>query len=201
MSQSSGEFSQVRRNLLEGRIDRHCARGTLSSEAPAVLFPGAFNPLHDGHWEITRLSAHLLNAPVHFEISITNVDKADLDQFEIESRLSQFNETDRVWLTRAPTFVEKARLFPGVTFLVGADTIQRIGDPKYYGGSEQSMVAAITRIAEQDCRFLVFGRTLPAEFMVLSQLELPPELSQLCNEVTQQQFRNDISSSAIRKRK
>ena len=31
-------------------------------------------------------------------------------------------------------FVEKARLAPGCTFVVGVDTVDRIGDPKYYGG-------------------------------------------------------------------
>ena len=39
-------------------------------------------------------------------------------------------------VTCAPLFIDKARLFPGCTFVVGSDTIKRILDKKYYGGTD-----------------------------------------------------------------
>jgi len=48
-----------------------------------------------------------------------------------------------VELTRAPTFREKARVLPGCTFVIGADTARRLVDPRYYEGSQARMIAAL----------------------------------------------------------
>ena len=54
--------------------------------------------------------------------------------------------------------IPQARLFPGCTFVVGSDTIKRILDKKYYGGTDLGMVAAVAEIAALGCKFLVAGR-------------------------------------------
>ena len=61
-----------------------------------------------------------------FELSVTNVDKPALPSAEICRRLRQFTWRTEVWVTRAPTFAEKASVFPGAIFVVGADTAERI---------------------------------------------------------------------------
>jgi hypothetical protein len=71
-----------------------------------------------------------------FEISVTNVDKPPLAGETVRHRLAQFAWKSPVELTRAPTFVEKSRLFPGTTFVVGADTAERLFGAQYYGGDE-----------------------------------------------------------------
>ncbi len=177
------------------------------SPQPQAIFPGAFNPLHDGHRCIAQVAAKRLGCPVAYEISITNVDKRPLDFVEIESRVrglhgegankSTFSET--ILLTDAPTFRAKASLFPGCTFVVGVDTIARIADPKYYNGQPGSYAAAIDQIAGHDCRFLVFGREIAGRFRTLSEMELPPALSKLCDEVTADEFREDMSSTELRR--
>ena len=108
--------------------------------------------------------------------------------------------SERVVLTRAPTFVEKARLFPKATFLVGADTITRIGDPSYYGGDPAQVNAAVEAIAQQGCRFLVFGRLIDHQFSVLGQLSIPRTLRRLCTPVSEAEFRLDLSSTELRAR-
>ena len=45
---------------------------------PQVLFPGAFNPMHDGHRTMVRLAEDVLGKPVTLEISAFNVDKPPL---------------------------------------------------------------------------------------------------------------------------
>jgi len=164
---------------------------------PRVIFSGAFNPLHDGHRRMVELAAVRLDAPVAMELSIANVDKPTLDFLEIETRLAGLTEFP-VLLTRAPTFVEKAALVPGATFVVGADTIVRIAEEKYYGGDRQKRDSAIANIASRGCRFLVFGRKCDGRFVLPSEIGLPSQLRAMCDEVPPNVFRCDISSTELR---
>jgi nicotinic acid mononucleotide adenylyltransferase/nicotinamide mononucleotide (NMN) deamidase PncC len=166
-------------------------------DTPRVVFPGAFNPLHSGHERMAELAAERFGAPVAMELSITNVDKPPLDFIEIADRLQQLAGRT-VLLTRAPTFAEKAELLPGCVFVVGVDTLARIADPKYYGADEAQRDAAIAAIARQGCRLLVFGRLLEGRFATLAELRLPAALRSLCDEVAESEFRDDVSSTAIR---
>jgi nicotinic acid mononucleotide adenylyltransferase len=189
--------------LLHGqRRQVGCGRTPIiASGVRRAIFPGAFNPLHDGHHTMARLAADRLDVPVEFELSIHNVDKPPLDYLEMADRAAQFADDETLWLTRAPTFDEKSRLFSDSTFVVGADTIARIADPKYYEDDERTMYAAVERIASRGCRFLVFGRrNADGEFESLSQLDLPPQLSAICDEVPEDEFRADVSSTDLRRR-
>jgi nicotinamide mononucleotide (NMN) deamidase PncC len=168
---------------------------------PAV-FPGAFNPVHKGHLRMAELAAERLGQPVALELSLTNVDKPPLDFWEINQRLNSLEQTGQqytVLLTAAPTFREKCRLFPGCTFVVGIDTLVRIGDPRYYGGSRGERDDAIRDIAAAGCRLLVFGRRMADSFVTLAESELPVELRALCSEVPAADFREDVSSSDLRR--
>jgi nicotinamide mononucleotide (NMN) deamidase PncC len=164
---------------------------------PRLIFPGAFNPLHAGHRRMAQLAAARLGQLVTLELSITNVDKPPLDFLEIDDRLRQLTDYP-VILTRAPTFVEKAAILPGSIFLVGADTLVRIADPAYYAQSAERRDAALVQIAAQNCRFLVFGRTLNNQFTTLSALNLPAPLRNLCDEVPESDFRDDTTSTDLR---
>ena len=103
-------------------------------------------------------------------------------------------------------FEEKSQLFPEATFVVGADTIVRVADPKYYQ-DEQSHRQAIETIVAAGCRFLVFGRQLDGDgsttagFYQLEDLVLPVELKEICRQVPAAAFRADISSTDVRARR
>ena len=126
--------------LLAGELDRVTVQPDgqmmLSAPQPFVLFPGSFNPMHEGHVLLARAAEELAQQPLAFEISVTNVDKPPLAGEAVRYRLAQFAWKSPLELTRAPTFVEKSRLFPGATFVVGADTAERLFGPKYYGDDE-----------------------------------------------------------------
>ena len=169
------------------------------SEPHRLVFPGAFHPLHDGHREMARIAAAHWHVPVEWELSITNVDKPPLDYHEMRLRAAQFPADASLWLTRAPTFVEKARIFPGATFIVGADTIARIAEPRYYGGDPVACQQAFAAIAAAGCRFLVFGRKIAERFETLGDLSLPPTIKAICDEVSPSAFRADISSTELRR--
>jgi nicotinamide mononucleotide (NMN) deamidase PncC len=190
-------------SFLSGECRRLCLEmdGRLNAAAavPSALLPGSFNPIHEGHWRLAEVAARLLQMPVHFELSVVNVDKAPLRAEEIDARLRQFAGRAPLWLSRAPTFVEKAQLFPGVVFVIGADTAVRIVDPKYYGESEAEMAKALQRIRELGCRFLVAGRVdATGRFQGINDLALASQIRDLFTGIAEADYRADVSSSGIR---
>jgi nicotinamide mononucleotide (NMN) deamidase PncC len=191
--------------LLVGEHDRVTVQPDgqimLSAPQPSVLFPGSFNPVHEGHVLLARLAEELRQQPVAFEISVTNVDKPPLAGETVRHRLAQFAWKSPVELTRAPTFLEKSRLFPKTTFVVGADTAERLFGPKYYGDDEARMHVALEEIANSGASFLVAVRIDAAgRIRALSDIPVPRRYADLFSEIPEHRFRLDISSSEIRAR-
>ena len=166
---------------------------------PRFLLPGSFNPLHDGHRGLFDAATRRLGVGGAFELSVTNVEKPALADDEIRRRSSAFAGYAPLWLTRAPTFVEKARLFPGAAFVVGADTAVRIVQPRFYGESAELMWSALEEIRAAGCRFLVAGRVDgTGRFIDRDALNLQEELADLFEEIEESDFRLDVSSTALR---
>jgi nicotinamide mononucleotide (NMN) deamidase PncC len=189
--------------LLAGELDRVTAQPDgqmmLSAPRPLVLLPGSFNPVHAGHVLLARVAEELRQQPLAFEISVTNVDKPPLASESVRRRLAQFAWKSPVELTRAPTFVEKSRLFPKATFVVGADTAERVVASKYYGDDEALMHGALEEIASSGGSFLVAARRDAAgRLRALSDVLLPPRYADLFSEIPEHRFRLDASSSEIR---
>ena len=191
--------------LLAGELDRVTAQPDgqmiLSAPRPLVLLPGSFNPAHAGHVLLARVAEELRQQPLAFEISVTNVDKPPLAGKTVRDRLAQFAWKSPVELTRAPTFVEKSRLFPRTTFVIGADTADRLVAPKYYGDDEVRMHVALEEIANSGGSFLVAVRIDAAgRVRALSDIPVPRRYTDLFTEIPEHRFRHDTSSSEIRAR-
>jgi hypothetical protein len=191
--------------LLVGELDRVTVQPdgqlVLSAPQPLVLFPGSFNPMHEGHLLLARVAEELRQQPLAFEISVTNVDKPPLAGETVRHRLAQFAWKSPVELTRAPTFVEKSRLFPGTTFVVGADTAERLFGSKYYGDDEVRMHMALEEIANSGGSFLVAVRLDAAgRARALNDIPVPRRYADLFTEIPEHRFRVDTSSSEIRAR-
>ena len=177
--------------------------GSVCTNKPTniAVLPGSFNPLHKGHLELAQIASKILGVDLIFEISITNVDKPFLSKTEIIQRIEQFRGIGDVFLTKSSTFLEKANINPGATFVIGSDTATRLFDPKYYDNDKIKMYRAIREIKTLECSFLVAGRTNSNEFISLHDLNIPQEFSSMITSIPEAQFRNDISSTKIRELK
>lgn len=190
-------------SLLRGELAAFCAGmdGWLSRDAPrpVALLPGAFNPVHEGHWLLAETASRLLGLPVVFELCVTNVDKPPLPAPEIRRRLRQFTWRMPVWVSRAPLFRDKASLFPGAVFVLGVDTAERLISPRYYHDSEVRMAEAFECLRRQGCRFLVAGRENNAgTYIGLEDLKIPGAYRDLFTAIPKAEFCVRASSTALR---
>ena len=188
-SQSSGQGSS--QSSGQGSSQSHSQRNG------SLILPGSFNPVHDGHYQMLAVAEQITGKIGAFELTLRNADKPDLDYLSVQERLAKM--TDRhVWLTNQANFAAKAELFPGATFVLGTDTMARIGEVRFYQNSTDKLAAAIERLQALDIHFLVLGRAQGEDFVSLDDLTLPSALRALCQGVPESTYRNDVSSTRIR---
>ncbi|KAF6262762.1 hypothetical protein COO60DRAFT_1635750 [Scenedesmus sp. NREL 46B-D3] len=185
--------------LLAGRV-----RCVEFSEGARVYLPGSFNPLHEGHTAMLAAAVQMAGTGAEgcFELTVQNADKGQLSLEDVQARVAQFVAAGLPLLvTSATLLVDKARLLPGSTFVLGWDTAVRIVMPKYYGNSEVGMQLVFRDIQHADCSFLVAGRVDDkgdGSFKGLADIKLPSEVADLFAGIPEERFRSDVSSTALR---
>jgi nicotinic acid mononucleotide adenylyltransferase len=164
-----------------------------------ALLSGSFNPLHEGHKELSKVASTHLAKDVLFELPLINADKPPLDPLVLRKRAVQFLGFDTLLLSRAPFFHQKTSLYPNSTFVLGADTAERLVAPRYYSGSLEKMQQALEDLRQKGSRFLVAGRSSKGDFRTLEDIAIPPEFLSMFEEIPQEHFQMDISSTEIRR--
>ncbi|CAM6097460.1 unnamed protein product [Calypogeia fissa] len=190
--------------LISGTISmmKYPGSGDLKAEGRRVVLSGSFNPVHDGHLKLMDVACSLCEGGIPcFELAAVNADKPPLSHDEIKRRVKQFQDRGKtIIVTNEPLFYKKAEIFPDSTFVIGVDTAVRLITPKYYDGSKERMLEVLLRLKEIGCDFLVAGRKVAGQFQVLGDLEVPVELQTLFRPVSDELFREDISSTELRSR-
>jgi len=170
---------------------------------PHGLLSGSFNPRHSGHDALRDAAEAWIGGPVCFELPLVNADKPALEVDEAAVRSRQFDDHPLL-VTRAATFVEKAQILPGVTFVVGVDTAFRIVAPRFYSRSDDprpadaAMLAGLAELRDRGCRFLVAARTQEGQVLRLADVPVPDAFHGLFAELPVDRFLCDLSSSELR---
>lgn len=172
-----------------------------SDKERRIILSGSFNPLHEGHVKLLEVAASILGDGYRcFELSAVNADKPPLTVSQIKDRVKQFEKVGKtVIISNQPYFYKKAELFPGSAFVIGADTLARLINPKYYGGDHGNMVETLAGCKRTGTVFLVGGRNVDGVFKVLEDFEIPEDLRDMFIPIPPESFRMDISSTEIRK--
>ncbi len=105
---------------------------------PHTLFPGSFNPPHEGHHHMATQAEEWNLKSVAYEINVDSPHKGRLTGVEMLARAAYFR-VDRHLAPRPlrftygmPLFTDKVNQRPwGTCFVMGADTLERILDPKW----------------------------------------------------------------------
>lgn len=190
--------------LLEGKaqwlkIEPHGALQTGDRLPNVALLSGSFNPLHEGHKELSKVASQHLGQDVMFELPLVNADKPPLEPLVLRKRAMQFLGFDTLILSRAAFFHQKAHLYPDSTFVLGADTAERLVAPKYYGDNSEKMQQALEDIRQKSGRFLIASRSSKGELKTLQDIAIPKAYIGMFDDIPREAFYMDISSTEIRK--
>ena len=160
----------------------------------SVILSGSFNPLHKGHTELLIASEKEIAVKPLFEISIFNVDKSQIDFFDLNERIKQFRSIGKLIITNSPTFTEKSSIFKKSIFVVGYDTALRLIDKKYYS---YNIHDAYIKIKKNECSFLVTGRYIDKKYYDPNEIDYG-EFKDFFSILPENKFRLDISSTILR---
>ncbi len=157
-------------------VDGTRRKGT--QNAAELYLPGTFNPLHDGHRMMVVMAKEFTGWEARYLVSASSAHKPSLSVQDLLNKVGQVR-ADRYrgrqmrtieFSREDPLFVDKARQRPGATFIVGADTVQNLLDPKW--GVSPSLV--LRQLQTHQAKFLVLGRrTADGRFTTCEDLEIP----------------------------
>ena len=151
-----------------------------------VLFPGAFNPPHEGHKWLARAQY------AAFYVTTNPPHKPALNVIELVERAKLLEGFDRMFTQNDPLYLDKARRFPGAVFIVGVDAMERMLDPKWGVAIEP----LLNEFRSLGTTFLVADREMNGVFTGLQDIMGAP--LDICEAIHPPKTHVGFSSTALR---
>lgn len=166
-----------------------------------ALMPGSFNPPHEGHFGLVNSFLESRGKRVVFEVGTNPPHKPALSVQDLLKRAKLLNGQDRLFTQDIAKYLEKARTYPGMDMLMGADTLLRILDPKW-GFDPIPMMHEICSLGNN---FYVSGREVDGKFVTRDDIvkkidEMAPNGGLGCM-IYPLNGRWDVSSTELRAKK
>ena len=161
-----------------------------------VLFPGTFDPCHDGHVMIADAVERQFGRRVAYAITADPVHKPALGAVDLLDRVASIRVRDGgarpILLTEGdPLFVDKARRFPGAGIALGVDALLRMLDPSW-GPGVGEMLETFRALGTT---FYVVGRVVDGRWMTMEEVPIPETFRDLFHSAD---GRRDVSSTELR---
>jgi nicotinic acid mononucleotide adenylyltransferase len=166
-----------------------------------LYLPATLNPLHDGHRTMctSAESDYICPQQARYLVSTVSPHKGSMSIQQIlgivaQVRAEKWSGNERIveFTADEPLFINKARKRPGSSFIIGADTMKRMLDPRW-GPDPRTMLDEMARLGT---RFLVRGRTIDGKWVSCRDIDVPWPHGNLFRPIG---GRVDISSTEIRK--
>lgn len=161
-----------------------------------AMMAGTFNPPHEGHYGLADSFRRTHGRSVVFEIGTNPPHKAAPTVQDLLKRAKMLRGRDALFSKDIPMYLDKARAFPKMPLLIGADTMVRMLDPKW-GVDIQSM---LEEMAHLGTTFYVSGREIDGKFTTRDDIvgSFPYNLINYVSLFETLEGRWDISSSQLR---
>jgi nicotinamide mononucleotide (NMN) deamidase PncC len=125
-----------------------------------ALMPGAFNPPHEGHYGASDTLSAEYGLKTVFEITSDPPHKDALSVQDMLKRAKLLQGHDRIITQGIPFYLQKARAYPGMPIVMGADAFVRLLDPKW----AVNMKEFLSDLSEMNTTLYISGRDIDGKF-------------------------------------
>jgi nicotinamide mononucleotide (NMN) deamidase PncC len=127
------DASDLARELFFERpyFDRTGQKTSINPEVIEVIFPGAFNPPHVGHFGMAKGLRTNFNLDTTFHVTAETPHKPPLSVADMLQRAKMLEGYDRMFTRGDPLYLDKAKAFPDTGIVIGSDALERMLDPKW----------------------------------------------------------------------
>lgn len=146
---------------------------TVEDRQNSVFYPGNFDPLHEGHIGAAEATLDYIankigkRKKVIFTTTTNPPHKSPLSSPEVLQRVALMKGHNFLVTKGDARYLDKARLFPNSSFILGADALIRMLDPKW-GVPTQDLLDELTNLKTT---YYVLGRLVEGKFITLHDIE------------------------------
>jgi len=165
-----------------------------------ALMPGAYNPPHEGHLGTASNVLEDYHRNVIFEVTAEPPHKEALTVQQLLERSKLLQGHNRLFTKKNPLYLDKARAYPGIPLVMGADAMVRLLDPKW----GVDVTESFKEFKRLNTELYIAGRTMGSKFITWQDIKdmLPVEQAQLFVEIARPVSGHwDISSTELRNKK